>query len=108
MMTHIKMVHWILEIAGKNVEEAERYAKKAHLLRDEHRAAADWCVEMARRHLEFNEKGCTMLTQLCREMEQTMAENELYKMMKTYVTETRAHLAKETAEVKLLLEMYER
>ena len=108
MMTHIKMIHWILEIADKNIGEAERYADKAHMLKDEHRGAADWCVEMAKRHLEFNEKGCSMLTQLCREMEQNMGENELYKMMKTYVTETRAHLARETAEIKMKLEMYER
>ena len=108
MMTHIKMIHWILGVAEKNVEEAERYADKAHMFKDEHKGAADWCVEMAKRHLEFNEKGCTMLTQLCREMEQSAGESELCKAMKAHVAEKRAHLARETAEVKLKLELYDR
>lgn len=108
MMTHVKMIHWALGVEEKNLEEAERYAEKAHEFREEHKAAADWCVEMARKHIEFNEKGNSVLTQLCREMEPHMAGNSLHEPMKTAVTEKRGHLAREAARIRMMLEMYDR
>ena len=107
-MTHIKMIHWALDVAERNLDEAEKYAKKAHGLRTQYRPAADWCVEMARRHLDFNERASAMLDQLCRELHEAGGNSELYQAMKASVHEKRERLAEETAEVKLMLEKYDK
>lgn len=106
MAGKIEMMHMILRVAEGNVEEAERYAKKAHALKTSQKAVADWCVDMAKHHLEFNEKGCRMLDQICREME--AYSGDMVAAIKAMVKEKRAHLAEETVEVKIMLEMYDR
>ena len=108
MMTHIKMIHWALEVAEHNLEEAERYAKKAHGLKIRYRPAADWCVEMAKKHLEFNDKAAIMLDQLCKELHEAGGNSELWSAMKASVHEKREWLAEETAEVRMMLEKYDR
>lgn len=108
MMTHIKMIHWALDVAERNLDEAERYAKKAHGLRLQYRPAADWCVEMARRHLDFNVKADMMLDQLCNELHSAGGNAELWQAMKASVHEKREWLAEETAEVRMMLSDYEK
>lgn len=108
MMTHIKLIHWALDIEERNLDEAEKYAKKAHALKLQSRPAADWCVEMAKRHLEFNDKGSVMLDQLCRELAGASGNGEVASAMKASVHERREKIAEETAEVKMLLEMYDK
>jgi hypothetical protein len=106
MMTHIKMIHWALDVAERNLEEAAKYAKKAHGLKMQYRPAADWCVEMAKMHLSFNEKAAIMLDQLCKELHEAGGNTELWQSMRAAVHEKREKLAEETAEVKMMLEMY--
>ena len=108
MMTHIKMIHWALEIATKNLEEAEKYAHKAHGLRMQYKPASDWCAEMARKHLEFNDKASSMLDQLCKELGEAGGGSELWQSMRAYVHERREKIAEETAEVKVLLAMMDK
>lgn len=108
MMTHIKMIHWALDTAERNVDEAEKYAKKAHAMKHQYRPAADWCVEMARRHLDFNERASAMLDQLCRELHEAGGNTELWQAMKASVHEKREKLAEETLEVKMMLERYDK
>ena len=108
MMTHIKMIHWALDVSERNVEEAEKYAKKACAMKLRYRPAADWCVDMARKHLEFNDKAAMMLDQLCKELHEAGGNSELWQAMKAYVHEKREWLAEETAEVKMMLGMYEK
>lgn len=103
MMTHIKMIHWALDVAERNLEEAAKYTKKAHGLKMQYRPAADWCVEMARMHLSFNEKAAIMLDQLCKELHEAGGNSELWQAMKASVHEKRERLAEETAEVRLSL-----
>lgn len=106
MMTHIKMIHWALDVAERNLEEAAKYVKKAHGLKMQYRPAADWCVEMARMHLGFNDKAAIMLDQLCKELHEAGGNTELWQSMRAAVHEKREKLAEETAEVKMMLEMY--
>lgn len=106
MMTHIKMIHWALDVAERNLEEAEKYAKKAHGLRLQYRPAADWCIEMSKAHLGFNDKAAIMLDQLCKELHEAGGNTELWQSMRAAVHEKREKLAEETAEVKMMLEMY--
>lgn len=108
MMTHIKMIHWALDVSERNLEEAEKYAKKAHGLKLQYRPAADWCVEMAKRHLEFNVSAAAMLDQLCKELHDAGGNAELWQAMKASVHEKRAWLAEETAEVRMMLDKYDK
>lgn len=108
MVTHIKMIHWTLDVAEKNLEEAEKYARKAHGLKLQYRPAADWCIEMAKRHLEFNDRAAGMLDVLCRELHDAGGSTELWNAMKASVHEKREKLAEETAEVRMMLGMYDK
>jgi hypothetical protein len=72
----------------------------------QYRPAADWCVEMAKMHLSFNEKAAIMLDQLCKELHEAGGNTELWQSMRAAVHEKREKLAEETAEVKMMLEMY--
>lgn len=47
----------VLDIMWGNLMEADKYIKMAHELREECRAYADWCKEMASKHIEFNVGG---------------------------------------------------
>lgn len=108
MITHIKMIHWALDVADRNLEEAKKYAHKAQGLRMQYRPAADWCVEMAKRHLEFNTNASIMLDQLCKELHEAGGNSELWQAMKASVHEKRERLAEETASVKMELAMYDK
>ena len=108
MLMHTKMIYWLLDTAERNVEEAEKYAKRALGMRMQYRPAADWCVEMARRHLEFNDKSAAMLDQLCKELHDASGGAELYQAMRAGVHERREKIAEETAEVWMRLEKYEK
>ena len=108
MMTHIKMIYWALDVAERNLDEAEKYAKKAHRFKMQYRPAADWCAEMARRHLEFNASASVMLDQLCRELHDAGGGAELHQAMRASVHERREWLAEETAEVRMMLDKYDK
>lgn len=107
MITHIKMIHWALDVSEKNLEEAEKYAKLAHRLKMQYRPAADWCVEMAKKHLDFNINASIMLDQLCKELHDAGGNGELWQAMKASVHEKREWLAEETVKVKMNLQMYD-
>lgn len=106
MIAHMRMIHWILGVAEKNVEEAEKYAKKAHCMKMHNKAAADFCGEMARRHLEFNQTACMLLDQTCKELEKIGGMGEVMAATMAMVHERRERIAEETAEARVLLEMY--
>lgn len=104
MITHIKMIYWVIDVVERNLEEAEKYVTKASGLRIQYRSAADWCAEMARKHLEFNIKGDAMLDQLCRELHDAGGGSELYQAMKAAVHERRERIAERTADIKMTLD----
>lgn len=107
MMTHIKMIHWALDTAENNLEEAGKYAKLAHRLKMQYRPAADWCVEMAKKHLDFNVNASIMLDQLCKELYNAGGNGELWQAMKASVHEKRERLAEVAVEIKMSLGMYD-
>ena len=108
MMTHIKMIHWTLDVAERNLEEAAKYAKKAHGLKLQYRPASDWCIDMAKKHLEFNERAAALLDVLCKELHEAGGNTELWNAMKASVHEKREKLAEETADVRRMVGMYEK
>lgn len=107
MLMHLRMIGWMLDVMTGNVEEAKKYAKLAHGKKFHNRAAADWCLEMSKQHLDFNIKGCMMLDQTCKELEQMGDHADLMAATKTMVHERREMIMEETAEVKLMIASYD-
>lgn len=108
MVTHIKLIYWALDAEEGNLNEAEKYIKKAHALKMQNKPAADWCVEMAKRHVEFNAKADSMIDQLCKEMAEGAGGGEVANAIKAAINERREKIAEETAEVKVKLGMYDK
>lgn len=108
MLMHIKTIMWILDVIKGNVDEAEKYAKKAHKMKAWNKETADWCCAMSKKHLEFNADGERLLERFCAELEQASGGDELMGAMKTMVHDKKAWIADETAEVKVMQEMYMR
>lgn len=107
MTTHIKLIYWALDVAERNLEEAERYVKKAHALRMQYKPAADWCIEMAKRHLDFNGTANVLLDGLCREMGDATGEGDIRGAIRAAINERRERLAEDTAEVKAKINVYD-
>jgi hypothetical protein len=108
MLMHIKTIMWVLDRMKSNVDEAESYIKKAHKTKAWSHEVADWCVAMSKKHMEFNAEGEKLLDRLCAELEQASGGGELMGAMKTMVHDKKAWIADETAEVKVMQEMYMR
>lgn len=109
MLVHIKLIDWILGVEEGNVAEAEKYVKKAHRMKHENKGVADWCIEMARKHLDFNDnRGDMMLDDLCQKFNEVAGGTELHTAMRQHVHNKRAWIAEETAEVRTMIEMYGR
>lgn len=108
MLKHFKLIDRIMEISHGNIEEAEKYVKEAHRLRHDHRMMADWCIDMAKHHLNFNERGELLLDELCRELGEAAGNSELMSAMRTHVHDKRGWMAEETAEIRTMIEMYGR
>lgn len=105
MLMHLKTIMWLIDTMKGNVAEAERYAEKACRMRDYCPDTAEWCAEMARRHLEFNNKGASVLEKHLTAFK-GMAEGEASGALQMYVHDKRAWIAEETAEVHVKLEKY--
>lgn len=105
-MSHFERLNEVLDIMWGNVMEAEKYIKEAHEMKSECPSYADWCRDMAVRHLEFNSTGRTVFDRI-RDM--VAAEHEhmahMPGMMRVYDHQTHK-LARESAEVRMLIDMY--
>lgn len=105
MLLHLKTIMWILDVMKGNVQEAEKYAEKACHMRDHCPDSAEWCVEMAKKHLEFNNKGMSLLDKHLAALTDK-ADGEVVGAIKMYVHEKRSHLAEESVEVHVMLDKY--
>ena len=50
----MRMIKWTCDVISGNLREARKYIEKAYEMRESCRPVADWCRDMAARHLEFN------------------------------------------------------
>ena len=92
------------EIVAGNLDEAKRYAAMAHAAKDEQRQEADWYLEMARRHLEFNNAGLTLVDRMAAEYAQEHAQEGPGVMAMHRFR--RAQWAKETAQIPAMVTGY--
>ena len=102
----MRMIKWVSDILCGNVREAKMYAHKAHELREENKAVADWCRDMAQKHLEFNVSGHDIVKRMIREYAESGEHSELAPGMMVVYNDRHNDLMAETAEVKAMIEMY--
>ena len=94
----MRMIKWASDIIAGNLREARKYAEKAHELRDINKAAADWCKEMAQKHLEFKK--------MSEDYAASGKNSELAPGMKAVYEATHADLMRESAEIAAMIAGY--
>lgn len=106
MQQHIHMLRCLCKVMDGNVQEARKYAVKAHEMRHaQHKQTADWYADMARGHLGFNSQGHSMTERLMAELknaEPAYVSDEVLAMF----AECIADVKRETAEVQTMLDAY--
>ena len=103
MLMHLKRILWILDRMEANVEEAEHYVEMACHTRHHCQDTTEWCIEMAKRHLEFNTKGAALLDRHVAELSDKY-DGEMMGSVKTYIHERRAGIMEESVEIHVALE----
>lgn len=96
--------HITKDIAG-NIREAREKIGRAYELVEENRAYADWQRDMALQHLSFNTKGHEIAKKMISEAEES---NPLTPGMRMVYNALHADLMKETAEVKAMIDGFDR
>lgn len=102
----MRMIKWASDIIAGNLREARKYAEKAHELRDINKAAADWCKEMAQKHLEFNTNGHALVKKMIEDYAASGKNSELAPGMKAVYEATHADLMRESAEIAAMIAGY--
>lgn len=105
-MGHFERMNEVMDIMWGNVMEADKYIKEAHDTKDECRSYADWCREMAMKHLEFNTPGKGVFDRI-KDMVATEHEHapHIHGIMKVFDHQMH-RLSRVTAEVKAMIDMY--
>jgi hypothetical protein len=98
MLMQVKTIMWILDVMKGNIHEAENYAEKACHMKGYCPECAEWCTEMAKRHLSFNDRGMSLLNHHHSEL-MAKVEGELAGGIDMMIHERRAWLNEEAAEI---------
>jgi hypothetical protein len=102
----MKMIKWVSDIMEGNLREAEKYIGKAYELRDIDREAADWCREMAAKHLGFNERGHELVKNLIHEYRESGKHSELAPGMQAVYNDIHADMIRRNSEIMAMIQMY--
>lgn len=96
----------VLDIMWGNLMEADKYIREAHMLKDECRTYADWCKDMAAKHIEFNNGGKAVYDRL----KERLHEDEEHKMhhagIAMILDRNMAKLNHQCAEIKAKMSEY--
>ena len=101
----MKMIKWASDIMEGNLREAEKYIGKAYELRDIDREAADWCREMAAKHLGFNEHGHALVKNLIQEFRESGKHSELAPGMQAVYNDIHADMIRRNSEIMAMIQM---
>ena len=96
----------VLDIMWKNLMEADNYIDMAHELKDECRAYADWCKEMAAKHMEFNTGGRSVYERLKERMHEDHEHKEHHAGAVMVLDRNMAKLNQHCAELKAKMAEY--
>lgn len=102
----MRMIKWASDIISGNLREAEKYIGKAYELRDVNKDAADWCKEMAAKHLDFNTKGHDLVKRLIADYAASGKHSELAPGMQAVYNEIHADMIKRNAEIMAMISGY--
>ena len=102
----VEMLRHVCRIVDGNLREARKYAECASKHKGDHKAYADWCASMARMHLDANTDGIALADRMVREMHESDAV--MGPGVKAMYADCREDWAPETAQIKMMLDMYGR
>lgn len=102
----MKMIKWASDIIAGNLREARKYINKAYELREINKDAADWCKEMAAKHLEFNSKGHELSKKLISDQQTSEHKSDLAPGMMAVYNELHADMIRENAEILAMINAY--
>lgn len=102
----MKMIKWASDIMKNNLHEAEKYIGKAYELREVNKDAADWCKEMASKHLEFNSKGHELVKKLISDFVASGKHSDLAPGMQAVYNDMHAEMIRKNAEISAMISGY--
>lgn len=102
----VETLRHVCHIIDGNLREARKYAECAHKHRGTHKGYTDWCVSMARMHLDANTDGISLADKMVKEIHD--ADPALGPGVKAMYADQREEWVPETAEIKMMLDMYNR
>ena len=100
----MKMIKWASDILSGNLREARKYINQAYELRDTHQQAAEWCKDMAQKHLDFNTKGHELVKKLIAEAESK--QSALAPGMMAVYNDLHADMIRENAEIMAMISAF--
>lgn len=96
----------VQDIMWGNLMEADKYAKMAHELKDECRSYADWCRDMAMKHIEFNTAGKNVYDRMKDKLAEDQGSREHHTGILMILDRNMAKLNQHCAQIKAKLEAY--
>ena len=102
----MKMIKWASDIIKNNLHEAEKYISKAYELREANKDAADWCKEMAAKHLDFNGKGHELVKRLIADYAASGQHSDLAPGMQVVYNDIHADMMRKHAEIMAMVSNY--
>jgi len=96
----------VLDIMWGNLMEADKYIKMAHELRDECRVYADWCKDMAMKHIEFNTGGKTVYERMRDKLHEDHEHAAHHEGILMILDRQMAKLSHNCAEIKSKMDAY--
>lgn len=102
----MRMIKWTCDVIAGNLREARKYIGKAYELRETCRPAADWCRDMALRHLEFNTQGHAIVKKLIDDYGNSGKQSDLMPGMRAVYSDIHADMMREAAEIQAMIQGY--
>lgn len=102
----MKMIKWASDIMAGNLDEAQKYIGKAYELRDTNPTAADWCKDMAVKHLDFNKAGHELVKKLITDFQAGGKHSDLAPGMMAVYNDRHADLIRKAAEITGMIAAY--
>jgi hypothetical protein len=100
------MIKWVSGIIDGNIAEAKKYIHKAYELREEDKALADWCRDMAMSHMAFNAKGHEIVKRMIDDFAASGKHSDLAPGMIAVYKDKHNDIIAESAEVKAMIDAY--
>lgn len=86
--------------------EARKYICRAYELKETCKPAADWCKDMAAKHLEFNAKGHDLAKNLIADYAASGKHSDLAPGMQAVYNDLHCDMMRETAEIQTMISGY--